>query len=76
LPHEAVFASQREGSAIRDEIIELCGVHETRAASFSSLQGPVPRVLARYAPPTEEDAQRMVADRFGLFFELAEEENA
>jgi exodeoxyribonuclease V gamma subunit len=76
LPHEAVFASRRRGSSIRDEIVDLCGMHEARAASFSSLQGPVPRVLDRYAPPTEKDAQRMALERFGLFFELADEDNS
>jgi hypothetical protein len=73
LPHEAVFESRRKQVPIADAIDELC---ESDDASFSSLRGPVPRVLERYAPPAANDAERMVQARFGLFFELAQEEGA
>jgi exodeoxyribonuclease V gamma subunit len=73
LPHEAVFESRRKQAPIVDTIDDLC---ESDDASFSSLRGPVPRVLERYAPPAASDAERMVQARFGLFFELAQEEGA
>jgi hypothetical protein len=41
---------------------------------MSSLQGPVPRVFDRYAPPTAPEAESMARSRFGLFFELARQE--
>jgi hypothetical protein len=76
LPHEAVVASRRNGTSIVAEIDDLRAGHESRGTSFSSLQGPVPGVLARYAPLTEPQAQRAARERFGLFFALAEEKTA
>jgi hypothetical protein len=76
LPHEAVLASQRKKTPLLDEIDELCSEAEGKGRSMSSLQGPVPRVFDRYAPPTAQEAESMVRSRFGLFFELALEENA
>jgi exodeoxyribonuclease V gamma subunit len=72
LPHEAVFSSRANGTSIFDEVDDLRVERESRGTSFSSLQGPVPDVLARYAPLAESDAQRAVKERFGLFFDLAE----
>jgi hypothetical protein len=68
LPHEAVLASRARGTRVRDEIENLCG--DSNRAGFSSLRGPVPEVLARYAAPSDETAERMVNARFGLFFDL------
>ena len=76
LPHEAVFESRRKSMPIVDAIDELCAGAESDDPVFSSLRGPVPRVLERYAPPDPGDAERMVQVRFGLFFELAQEEDA
>jgi hypothetical protein len=76
LPHEAVFESRRKQVPIVDAIDNLCADAESDNAIFSSLRGPVPRVLERYAPPTIGDAERLVQARFGLFFELAQEEDA
>jgi exodeoxyribonuclease V gamma subunit len=75
LPHEAVFESQRKQAPIVDAIDDLCAGAESDDPVFSSLRGPVPRVLERYAPPDAGDAERMVQARFGLFFELAREED-
>jgi hypothetical protein len=76
LPHEAVFENRRTQASLIDAIDELCAGAESEDASFSSLRGPVPRVLERYAPPPASEAERMVEARFGLFFELAQEEGA
>jgi hypothetical protein len=76
LPHEAVLASQRKKTPLLDEIDELCSEAEGKGRSMSSLQGPVPRVFDRYAPPTAQEAESMVRSRFGLFFELARQESA
>ena len=74
LPHEAVLASRHKQTPLFDEIDKLCVEDENRGTSFSSLRGPVPRVVERYAPPSAEEARRMVEERFGLFFELVVEE--
>ncbi|HEX7508424.1 MAG TPA: exodeoxyribonuclease V subunit gamma, partial [Polyangia bacterium] len=74
LPHEAVFESQRKQVSTIDAIDDLCAGAESNDLNFSSLRGPVPRVLERYAPPPASEAERMVEARFGLFFELAQEE--
>jgi exodeoxyribonuclease V gamma subunit len=73
LPHEAVFASHHKQTSLVDEIANLCEGVEGDKPVFSSLRGPVPRVLERYAPPPADQAARMVQARFGLFFELAVE---
>jgi hypothetical protein len=74
MPHEAVFASQRKQTPLADEIEKLCEGAESDHPVFSSLRGPVPRVLERYAPPPADEAERMAKARFTLFFELAIEE--
>jgi hypothetical protein len=76
LPHEAVFASHHKQTPLVDEIAKLCEAAESDRKDFSSLRGPVPRVLERYAPPPAAEAERMVHSRFGLFFELVVEEGA
>ena len=74
LPHEAVFASQ-SGGRIADAIRDLYDDESTRSKRATAL-GPMSSVIERYAPPSEEEARRMVEDRFGLFFQLAVEEQA
>ncbi len=74
LPHEAVLASRRNKTPLLDEIDELCSEAEGKGRSMSSLQGPVPGVMDRYAAPTAEEAESMAKARFGLFFELARKE--
>jgi exodeoxyribonuclease V gamma subunit len=69
LPHEAVFKSQKRGTDVVKEIERLC--ENADRSGFSSLRGPVPDVLARYAAPSTTEAARMVNSRFGLFFALA-----
>ncbi len=69
LPHEAVLASHERGTSIVSEI-ERCRDNAERTG-FSSLRGPVPDVLARYAAPRADEAARMVSTRFRLFFDLA-----
>jgi hypothetical protein len=74
LPHEAVLAS-RHGRTLAEEVRRLCAEDE-RGSSFSSTRGPVPRATERFAPPPEALAQAMIAERFGLFFDLAGEAGA
>jgi hypothetical protein len=76
LPHEAVLASQHRPTSLVDAINDLCAKAEDDQPSFSSLRGPVPRVLERYAPPPSDEAERMAEVRFALFFELAAREGA
>lgn len=71
LPHEAVLASRERGTTVSDEIAELSTKVECDRGRFSSLLGPVPAVLARYAALPEDRAQVLVNRRFGLLFELA-----
>jgi hypothetical protein len=66
------LASRRKQTSVLEEIHILCAKDESRGPGFSSLQGPVPRVMERYAPPAFKEAERMVEERFGLFFELLE----
>ena len=75
LPHEAVFASRRNGTAVNQEIEKLCQRDDDHSAGFSSQRGPVREVVGRYAPPSAADAERMAEERFGLFFELAKEQD-
>jgi exodeoxyribonuclease V gamma subunit len=72
LPHEAVLASRQRRTTVSDEIADLCAKAEGERGRFSSLFGPVPAVLARYAALPEDQAQAMVERRFGLLFELAQ----
>jgi hypothetical protein len=76
LPHEAVLASQHRQTPLVDAIEDLCAKAEDDQSSVSSLRGPVPRVLERYAPPAADQAERMAVERFGLFFELMVAEDA
>ena len=73
LPYEAVLTSHQDRTSILDEIDRLCSGDGFRDPRFSSVQGPVASVLDRYAPPDAEQAERMVKQRFGLFFELERE---
>jgi exodeoxyribonuclease V gamma subunit len=69
LPHEAVLESHERGTEIPTEVERLC--ESADRAGFSSMRGPVPDVLARYAAPSVTEARRMASARFGLFFDLA-----
>jgi hypothetical protein len=56
LPHEAVLGEPAQARhPLLDEIDELCSEAEGAGRSFSSLQGPVPRVLDRYAAPAAQE---------------------
>lgn len=65
LPHEAILESHRKGTRVGDEIAALCAASEGERGGFSSLRGPVPAVLARYAAPPEPNIAAMVNRRFG-----------
>jgi exodeoxyribonuclease V gamma subunit len=73
LPHEAVLASRRNGTRVSEEIRKLSEADDRREAGFSSTRGPVPEVTERFAPPSDAEAERMIEERFGLFFKLATE---
>jgi plasmid stability protein len=71
LPCEAVFRARRRGLLAWDEAERLCQQHrEGGPLRFSTLRGPIRDAADRWYPPSAEMAARMVADRFGLFFEL------
>ena len=72
LPHEAVLESWRKGSPVVEEIEALCAGEE-QGDEFSSTRGPVPAATERYTAPPAAEAERMIAERFGLFFSLAKE---
>jgi exodeoxyribonuclease V gamma subunit len=68
LPFEAVVTSWSTGSPLVETIEKVVGKVGSR--------GPIRDVDARYAPPTEDEAQRMVEARLGLFFRLVAPEEA
>ena len=70
LPHEAVLKSHARKTPLHEEIQKLCAGYSPRGGRFSSVIGPVPAATERYAPPASAEAERMVKDRFGLFFAL------
>jgi exodeoxyribonuclease V gamma subunit len=72
LPCEAVFARKPDLPAqieqMRDAYLEL------PFKAFSTVNGPVPEAVERHDPPSAEQAAAMVERRFGLYFELLEEQ--
>jgi hypothetical protein len=55
----------------RDEAERLCQQYREGGTSrFNTLRGLIRDAAARWNPPPAEIAARMVASRFGLFFEL------
>ena len=76
LPHEAVLASRRNGSKVSEEIKRLSEADDRREAGLPSTRGPVPEVTERFAPPSDAEAERMIEERFALFFKLATEKGA
>jgi exodeoxyribonuclease V gamma subunit len=71
LPCEAVFRARRAGILAGDEAASLCQQYrEGGCYRFSTLRGPIRDPATRWNPPPAEAAARMVAERFGLFFEL------
>ena len=65
LPFEAVVASWSSGKPLVEAV--------EKSVERSSSRGPI-RDAARYAPPPEDEARRMVEARFGLFLRLAGQE--
>jgi exodeoxyribonuclease V gamma subunit len=77
LPCEAVFAAGPEGDgrALVEEVEKLRDHYfEQPFLTFSSVLGPVPEAVERHDPPPPEEARRMAEARFGLYFELLEED--
>jgi exodeoxyribonuclease V gamma subunit len=71
LPCEAVFAHHDQNQPIVDAVEELrdrCA--ENDRTTVSTQYGPIRDALWRWAPPSPDEAERMVRTRFGLFFEL------
>jgi exodeoxyribonuclease V gamma subunit len=73
LPHEAVLEAGGDADRVLDEIDRRCEEAGEGRGKFSTLYGPLPSVLDRYEPPSAPDVERMVHERFGLYFELVEE---
>ncbi len=75
LPYEAVFGVRNSKKPV--DLIELIedlrDEFAERGRLFSSAYGPVPQAIERHLPPSPEAASRMVAQRFGLLFELLRE---
>lgn len=75
LPCEAVFEARNGRRSLVEEVEHLRDNYfENSRLRFSSLYGPVPEPLERHDPPPADEAVRMAHDRFGLFFELLEEQ--
>jgi len=70
LPCEAVFAAQKSGESISRQVEKLL---ENDRARCSSRYGPI-RNLERYPPLPDDQANELVARRFGPFFARASEE--
>jgi exodeoxyribonuclease V gamma subunit len=74
LPCEAIFAAHGNGTPIVDEVEKLRDHYlEKGWLTFSTVNGPVPQAVERHDPPPAEEAERMAADRFGLFWSLLQE---
>jgi hypothetical protein len=75
LPIEAVIGAVRKGRSVVDEVEQLRDnyLENPTFSSFSSVNGPVPEAVERHDPPAPEDGARMVAERFGLYFDLLDE---
>ncbi len=67
LPCEAVFRARRGRGAVQPLTGIVAGLRDAPRAAMSTRYGPVP-AIERYPIPDEEEAQRMVAARFGGFF--------
>jgi exodeoxyribonuclease V gamma subunit len=75
LPFEAVITADKSERPVAEEVQRLRDLYFERGIGFSSVRGPVPEAAERHEPPTAEAAERMVAERFGLYFELLEGRN-
>jgi exodeoxyribonuclease V gamma subunit len=79
LPCEAVFnlkGARAEGKRTLVEEIEKLRddyLEKGNLLAFSSVNGPVPEAVERHDPPPLDEAERMVDERFGLYFALLEE---
>ena len=75
LPCEAVFDARRAQRPVAGEVEKLRDNYfEKPWVVFSSVLGPVPEAAERHDPPAGARAEEMVAARFGLYFQLREEE--
>jgi hypothetical protein len=77
LPCEAVFAHHERNIPVGDAVNELrAQCAEDEHTSISTQRGPIRDALDRWDPPSDEDAERMVSTRFGLYFATQEPETA
>lgn len=72
LPFAAVLASRADGCSLGDAVAALAAA--ARKERSTAFDGPVPAAAERYRAPDEHEAERMVNERFGLFFRLAGED--
>jgi exodeoxyribonuclease V gamma subunit len=75
LPFDAVMLADKNGRPVDDEVRRMRDLYFERGIGFSSVRGPVPEAAERHEPPEPELAERMMAERFGLYFELLEGRN-
>jgi exodeoxyribonuclease V gamma subunit len=73
LPFEAVLARRERGTSLQEEIEALRHQAERDEKRSVSRFELVPDALTSYDPPSDEEADRMVEARFGLFFKLVKE---
>jgi exodeoxyribonuclease V gamma subunit len=76
LPFEAVIDADKAGRPVADEVQRRRDLYfERPTVPLSSARGPVPEAVERHEPPAADEAERMMAERFGLYFELLEGRN-
>jgi hypothetical protein len=76
LPFEAVIDAGKSGRPVAEEVQRLRDLYfELPWLPLSSARGPVPEAVERHEPPPVEEAERMVEERFGLYFQLLEGRN-
>jgi exodeoxyribonuclease V gamma subunit len=77
LPFEGVMDADKSGRPVAEEVERLRDAYfeKPNLLGFSTVWGPVPEAVERHDPPPQAEAERMVAERFGLYFELLEGRN-
>jgi hypothetical protein len=75
MPIEAVISARSKGRPVADEVEQLRDnfLEKPEFNSFSSANGPVPEAVERHDPPAPEEGERMMAERYDLYFELLDE---
>jgi len=70
LPFDAIFEARQGRKSLVEAIEDRREQYLERSRPFVSVYGPVPQAVERHAPPSDQEAARMAATRFGLLFDL------